>query len=81
MSPRGGDDALCSVAEHPALEQVEVLEASQDLILRYTGERLCNFGTGMTVSNLVQLPFRIHAEGRSQIPGHGQRSDTGPVQS
>ena len=63
MSPRGGNDALCSVAENPALEQVEVLEASQDLILRYTGERLCNFGAGMLVSSLVQLPFRIQGEG------------------
>ena len=59
MSPRGGNDALCSVDENPALEHVEVFEASQDLILRYTGERLCNFGAGMLVSSLVQLPFRI----------------------
>ena len=40
-----------------------MLEASRDLLFRYTGERLCNFGTGQTtVSNLVQLPFRIHGE-------------------
>jgi hypothetical protein len=33
-------------------------------MFRYTGERLCNFGSGQTtVSNLVQLPFRIHGEG------------------
>ena len=63
MSPRGGKDALRSIDEIPALEYEEGLEASKDLILRYTGERLCNFGAGMTVSNLVQLPFRIHGEG------------------
>jgi hypothetical protein len=63
MSPRVGNDALCSVAENPALDHVEVFEASQDLILRYTGDRLCNFGADMMVSNLVQLPFRIHGEG------------------
>ena len=51
--------------ELPALEHTEVLEASRDLIFRYTGERLCNFGAGQTtVSNLVQLPFRIHGEAR-----------------
>ena len=63
MSPWGGKDALRSIDEIPALEHEEGLEASKDLILRYTGERLCNFGAGMTVSNLVQLPFRIHGEG------------------
>ncbi len=64
MSPRGGNDALCGIDELPALEHTEVLEASRDLIFRYTGERLCNFGAGQTtVSNLVQLPFRIHGEG------------------
>ena len=64
MSPRGGNDALCGIDELPALEHTEVLEASRDLIFRYAGERLCNFGAGQTtVSNLVQLPFRIHGEG------------------
>jgi hypothetical protein len=64
MSPRGGNDALCGIDELPALEHTEVLEASRELIFRYTGERLCNFGTGQTtVSNSVQLPFRIHGEG------------------
>jgi hypothetical protein len=66
MSPRGGNDALRSRDEIPALEHEEVLEASKNLILRYTGERLCNFGAGMTVSNLVQLPFRIHGEGHER---------------
>jgi hypothetical protein len=64
MSPRIGNDALCGIDELPALEHTEVLEVSRDLIFRYTGERLCNFGTGQTtVSNLVQLPFCIHGEG------------------
>ncbi len=64
MSPRGGNDALCGIDELPVLEHTEVLEASRDLIFRYAGERFCNFGTGQsTVSNLVQLPFRIHGEG------------------
>ncbi len=50
--------------ELPAIEHTEVLETLRDLIFRYTGERLCNFGAGQTtVSNLVQLPFRIHGEG------------------
>jgi len=54
--------------ELPALEHTEVLEASRDLIFRYTGERLCNFGAGQTsVSNLVQLPFRIHGEGHEAL--------------
>jgi hypothetical protein len=39
------------------------LEASKYLILRYTGERVCNFGAGMMISSLVQLPFRFHGEG------------------
>jgi hypothetical protein len=64
MSTRGGNDALCVIDELPALEHTEVLGASRDLIFRYTGECLCNFGTGQTtVSNLVQLPFRIRGEG------------------
>ncbi len=64
MSPRGGNNVLCGIDELPSLEHNEILEASRDLIFRYTGERLCNFGTGQTtVSNLVQLPFRIHGEG------------------
>ena len=67
MSPWGGKDALRSIDEIPALEHEEGLEDSKDLILRYTGERLCNFGSGMTVSNLVQLPFRIHVASLSQL--------------
>ena len=63
MSPRGGNDALRDIDEIPALEHAEVFETSKDLILHYTGERLCNFGAGMMVSNLVQLPFRVHGEG------------------
>ncbi len=48
----------------PALKHTEVLETSRNLIFHYTGERLCNFGAGQTtISNLVQLPFRIHGEG------------------
>ncbi len=48
MSPRDGNDALCDIDELPALEHTEVLEVSRDLIFRYTGERLCNFGAGQT---------------------------------
>ncbi len=48
MSPRGDNDALCDIHEFPALEHTEVLEASRDLLFRYTGERLCNFGAGQT---------------------------------
>ncbi len=69
MSPRGGNDALCGIDELPALEHTEVLEASRDLIFRYTGERLCNFGTGQTtVSSLVQLPFS-HSWGSTGLVG------------
>ncbi len=68
MSPRGSNDALCVIDELPALEHTEVVEASRDLIFRYTGERLCNFGTGQTTpTNLVQLPFRIHGEGHESV--------------
>jgi hypothetical protein len=68
MSSRGGNDALCVIDDLPALEHTEVLEASRELIFRHTGECLCNFGTGQTtISNLVQLPFRIHGEGHESV--------------
>ena len=45
-----------------------MLKASRDLIFLYTGECPCNFGAGVTtVSNLVQLPFRIHGEGHESV--------------
>jgi hypothetical protein len=64
MSTRDGNDVLCDMDELAALQHTEVLEDSRDLIFRYTGDRLCNFGACQTtVSNLVQLPFCIHGEG------------------
>ena len=42
---------------------MEISEASSDVILRYTREHLCYFGTGSPVtSNLVQLPVRFHCD-------------------
>ena len=66
MSPEGGNDVLCGIDELPALEHTEVLEASRDLIFRYNGDRLCNFGAGQTTVSIFGPTTFSHSWGRTR---------------